>query len=549
MYTLSVPIMNASVDENTRDAYLKQLKSAKADRVFLCYTSPKDMDTLAENVGYFKKHGIETGVWIGETIGHGAPLNYSQESQLPEDAAPLVDTDGRENPFAHCPLDPVFIGSWKKLFKQIAGTHPDFILLDDDFRLSQHGSGRLFCACGRHLEAIGKEYGGKVTREDLKDLFVGKTGALRKAWLKAQSGSLYSAARAFREAVDEVDGSIPIAACSVPCHFSVDGVDHVMLTNILAGKGKKLLRLSSAPYHAVFGQSHVAVTEIARMFAASIGDKEIETISEGDTYPRPRYNVPSSYLELFDLSVRLDGNYGGILKYMIDYNAGPDFENGYIRHHRLNRTRAERISGLFGKRANVGVRVFTKTNYLGEADISTNAHVTRQPYPEAGVLLGTCGIPTVYSGEGGYCAALFGDLADVFDKKDIGPGLILDSRSAEKLEKAGIDVGLERIAGTKTENVDLIVNAATGNAASCLNSQAAAAPAKLKRGAQTALEYMSAGEKKPFAYRYENAAGQRFFVYLIEFASVDRDSGLYSNYEQQAALFGAVEWISNKKLP
>jgi len=549
MYTLSVPIMNASVNENTRDAYLKQLKSAKADRVFLCYTSPNDMATLAENVGFFKKHGLETGVWIGETIGHGAPLQYASEPEIPENATHLVDTDGRENLYTHCPLDPVFIESLKNVIRRVAEARPAIILLDDDFRLSQHGAGRLFCACPRHLELIGKAYGKAVSREDLKDLFFGKPTALRKAWLEAQSGSLYSAARAFREAVDEVDENIPLAACSIPCHFSVDGVDHEKLTEILAGKGKKLLRLSGAPYHAIFGQSQIAVTEIARMFAASVNDKTVELLSEGDTYPRPRYNAPSSYLELFDLTTRLDGNYGGILKYMVDYNADADFETGYIRHHRLNLNKANRISELFGKRANVGVRVFTKTNYLGDADISPFSHIFRQPYPEAGVLLGSAGIPTVHSGDGGYCAALFGDPADVFDAKDIGPGLILDSRSAEKLEKAGIDVGLERIGKTKEENVDFLCDPKTGNRATCLNSKAAVASAELKRGAVITLEYESEGKRNPFAYRYENKYGQRFFVYLVEYASVDKDSGLYTNYEQQAALYGAVEWISNKKLP
>ena len=171
MYTLSVPIMNASVNGNTRDAYLKLLRSAKADRVFLCYTSPKDLTDLAENIAFFTENGLETGVWIGETIGHGAPLNYTLESQIPEGTTHLKDTDGRENPFTHCPLDPVFIESEKRLFRKLAETHPDIILLDDDFRLSAHGDLRIGCACERHLELLKKECKKDVAPEDLKDLF------------------------------------------------------------------------------------------------------------------------------------------------------------------------------------------------------------------------------------------------------------------------------------------------------------------------------------------------------------------------------------------
>lgn len=549
MYKLSVPIMNASVNENTRDAYLKQLKSAKADRVFLCYVTPDDMTTLAGNVEFFKKHGIETGVWIGETIGHGAPLNYTLESQIPKGTTPLKDTDGRENPYTHCPLDPVFIEAQKKIIKRIAEVHPDIILLDDDFRLSAHGDLRFGCACERHLELLKKECKKDVKPEDLKDLFFGKTSALRKAWLKVQSESLYSAARAFRAAVDEVDENIPIGSCCSPCRFGEEGVDHVKLINILAGKGTKLLRLFGSPYMALGCGSFAAAIESARLCAASFDGDGIETTSEGDTYPRPRYIVPSSSLELMELSLRLDGNYRGALKYMIDYNAKPDFETGYIRHHRLNYNKAKKICELFGERANVGVNVFWKTDFLGVADVSRNTHLMRLPYAEAGVLLSTCGIPTVYSGDGGYCAALFGDQADVFDVKDIGPGLILDSRSAEKLEKAGIDVGLERIVETKAERVSFLYNPETDNVATCNRSSTVTAKAKLKKGARIVLYCIAGGEKKPFAYRYENAKGQRFFVYLIEYAPVEMDCGLDRNYEQQEALYGAVEWISNKKLP
>ena len=422
-------------------------------------------------------------------------------------------------------------------------------LLDDDFRLSQHGANRFFCACPRHLERLSAQLGKKIAFEDLKDLFVGKPSKIRSAWLKVMGESLYEAAGEFRAAADEVDEKIPLAICAVYSHLGVDGVDLEKLTAILAGKGKKLLRLHGAPYWACKnGHSPVSVTEVARMFASVVKNKEIETMAEGDVYPRPRYNVPSSLLELFDAAIRFDGNCDGILKYIVDYTANVDFETGYAAHHVMNIEKAKKASELFGKRANCGVSVFTKANYLGGADISPNAHLFRQPYPEAGVLLGSCGIPTVHFPGGGYCTALFGDLADVYDR-DIGPGLILDSRAAEKLEKKGIDVGLKAINTQEEKTITFLVNPASSNHAACWNSKAVIADAVLKEGAKPVLNCICDEKEKVFAYRYENARRQRFFVYLIEYAAVDKDSGLYRNYEQQSALYGAVEWIAKKPLP
>ena len=80
-------------------------------------------------------------------------------------------------------------------------------------------------------------------------------------------------------------------------------------------------------------------------------------------------------------------------------------------------------------------------------------------------------------------------------------------------------------------------------------SKTVTAKADLKNGADVILYCTAEGEKRPFAYRYENPSGQKFFVYLIEYASIDKDSGLYRNYEQQAALYDAVEWIADRPLP
>ena len=59
----------------------------------------------------------------------------------------------------------------------------------------------------------------------------------------------------------------------------------------------------------------------------------IETMSEGDQFPRPRTACPASYLEIFDTALRASGDFKGILKYAIDYTSKPGYEDSYILNY------------------------------------------------------------------------------------------------------------------------------------------------------------------------------------------------------------------------
>ena len=127
------------------------------------------------------------------------------------------------------------------------GKIADMVLLDDDMRLSLHGANAsgVSCTCPMHMAKIRKYCNEDISREDLKALaFSGKGNKYRDAWLQAQGESIYELASAFRAEVDKVAPNVPLAVCSVYCHWDLDGVDAEKLTNILAGKSnKKFLRL------------------------------------------------------------------------------------------------------------------------------------------------------------------------------------------------------------------------------------------------------------------------------------------------------------------
>ena len=108
------------------------------------------------------------------------------------------------------------------------------------------------------------------------------------------------------------------------------------ISKALAGDTKPIIRLIGAPYWAVdkfLGNMLQDVVELERMESSWTSAEDIEIIAEGDTYPRPRYIVPSSLLEMYDMAMRIDGSHTGILKYMVDYNSTAEFETSYLTRH------------------------------------------------------------------------------------------------------------------------------------------------------------------------------------------------------------------------
>ena len=82
MYDIMVPIFNRSVTPETKEIYLKQFQDAKIKRIFLCVfgfgaDSEADevlADSIKKNVSFFRENGIDAGIWLGSTIGHGMDL-------------------------------------------------------------------------------------------------------------------------------------------------------------------------------------------------------------------------------------------------------------------------------------------------------------------------------------------------------------------------------------------------------------------------------------------------------------------------------------------
>ncbi len=557
MYKLSVPIMATTVTRENRARYAELCKEAGAERIFLAVGDlmQKAPQNLKENVGFFKEQGFEVGIW-SDTLGHGAVFSHVETPKALFPFARTMDFNGKVFDHSYCPLDSQFIRYASEKMVSYAETGADIIMLDDDFRLSHFGEG-LSCCCPLHMERISALLGEPCSREQLRPyLTSGKENKYRSAWLKAKNESMQEFASALREAVSKNHPQTRICICTAAVIWNVDGIDIEKVTRTFAGENPPLIRLCGAPYWAAKKRHYPlpAVFEIARLFSSFLDERGIERMAEGDVYPRPRYTCPASFLELYDLMIRIDGGYEGILKYMFDYVAGPDFELGYLKHHQISRPLHQKLPEFFQKGANVGVRIHAYPHTMEKADLDliTPPNVYT-PRPADGTMLGANGIPTLYRGKG-FCNSVFGENAREYDLSLLKEGTILDATSAVLLSERGVDIGLSQIEPLETKTIAFIYAKDPARKSLVTNGEARILAPHLKEGCEVELYYSEPKGATPLAYRYENEKGERFLVFLFEGDSIMRPdgvchSGLLLSPSVQDVLISALPWISKAPLP
>lgn len=505
---------------------------------------------LAEDIAFFTAHQIEVMVWHGETMGHGVSLAGQRRSSVPH-FTPIVNPKGEGAVFAFCPLDPDFQAFVLENIRTIVRAGAKGILLDDDYRLSNRSYG-IGCGCHYHRSEIARRLGKEIDSDTLNAAVLhGDPNPIRDAWYQVQGDSLRHFSAMIRQAVDEIDPTVRVGLCGGQSTWDTDGVSSVELAEILAGDTKPFLRLSGAPYWA-WRQNPVmtGVFEITSMYRSFCQNPDMEIVAEGDVYPRPRYYCPASYLELFDAFIRATGDYTGNMKYMMDYNAHPQYELGYLELHKRNLPRMAEWEEFFGNGTRTGVRVYEtmakfRQAWLPGEDFDSEV-LSSTPYPHGGCMLAACGIPTTYDGDG-LCGIAFGENARYLDEKALETGLILDASAARILSQRGVDIGLrQEISFGKIcpqmeyfDSTSVMVESGVARYLEAELAPTVSIESTIERN----------GARLPFSYRYENQAGQRFLVYLFDSLELPRNSGWLFSYARQQQLYRAVSWLSGVTLP
>lgn len=558
-YLYSIPVISTLVNDRTREANLAELKRAGADRVMLAIGTcthenmPTYLKSLESNIPYFREHGYEVGVWIN-SCGHGGPLAGEDPNAAVKDRYTLItDVDGRTQHDTYCVTDPEFISDMAGYVSEIAKLGPDMIMLDDDLRLDVRSIG-VCCSCDRHMALIKKLLGREINREELKkELADPMPNRTRDAFLKANADSMNSFAEKLREAVNAVAPGVRLGYCAAPLSFDQEGYSAEELTYNFAGDTKPFLRLSAAPYWAKDEVKRLPETiEKSRQQAAWLrheGHGDIEIFAEGDCYPRPRVNCPSSYLECFDQGILADPNIDGILKYMVDYSMSVRYEHGYIDRHVKDAALRDAIAKAFRTRRSVGVYNFVTHRYTAEQHRPYDGAAIKWRENASTRFLLAQSLPITYEftrsaiDTSPVLVSVFGEDArfigaDVlFSSSGRSGTFIIDASAAMILSDRGVDVGF--VSAKKAETPRAETSADSGERVAIYGNAGDFYAFELKDGAKALTMY---DRKYPGSYVYVNGRGARFIVYAFD-ASHDlaADRGLlYFSYERQRLLCKAV---------
>ncbi|MGN1450830.1 MAG: hypothetical protein ACI4XQ_01925 [Eubacteriales bacterium] len=552
MYKISVPMVRYF---ERHEDNIRQARRLGAERVFLCpgrglggaEENDRELSRLRENIRIYEDAGFEVGVWIS-TLGHGGELvgvGTSGKRRFTN----IVGLRGKAMSDSFCPLDEEFVNAECRWVRGIAKAGAKLIMLDDDFRLSNRGD--CGCTCEAHMAKYRRRIGENISREELlKKAFTGGANHYRKAWYDLMGDTLRGFAAKLRAAADEADPSVRMGACACMSVWDADGADSIEIARILAGKNKPFMRFIGAPYWAKLWGEPVRflpyVAELERMQRHWCENAGIEIFGEGDVYPRPRNFVPAAYLEAFDMILRADGGFDGILKYGIDYTSSPVYETGYADRAERNASLSREIEARFGGKKSVGVGVVCEMKKILERSVESPAELGDDYdngffQPEQSVLVRNS-VPVTYE-PGAEVLTAFGENGKYCPAD--GRAFLLDAKSAEFLEKRGVDTGLsqcEKLRGVSSEFFF------EKNESVYLSGEGELLKLCPKDGAEVLSEFRGAEGSFPSAIRYENAAGQRFLVLGFNAEKSKSNIRFFWNYCRQSQLIDSLRWLGKKPL-
>jgi len=560
MYRISVPTIVDNGHFN-KEKTLSELKRAGAHRIALAlnrdvdaaFSTPENLALLKKMIEFFEDNGLETIVWLGETLGHSA-----SGVKFYEQYGHIRHLDGKEIA-SFCPTDPVFTKDFVGWVKNVAGAGAKMIMLDDDFRFGCRGG--IGCACDRHMAMVEKNLGRPITREELmQKAFSGKGNRVRDAWLKAQGDSLREFCRAMRKGLDEINPKARLSYCVCLDSWDTSDTDPEELCKIMAGSTKPFLRLIGAPYWSVQGFQTAKLGEVIeyqRNEKHWIKDPDIEVFSEGDSYPRPRNMVPAACLEGYDTALRADGSLNGILKYMLDYVSDADYETGYIDAMVDNQPLYEAIEKNFTDGKALGVRPYNVQHLLKDAELDATRPnlITELQYgiqaPSIHFAVQNS-LPVSY--EEDQPLILFGENARHVKKEELLRGAVIDYSASRILNERGFDLGItfEKPDGegyTATSFTDVPSEYALEEQTFFrLNGTVKTETYQIGEKGEILTQYCIGSQIKPGWARTESRDGLRFLVLPYNMQDAMQDGGWVSGYAHRRILLKVLPWLKGEKM-
>ncbi len=157
----------------------------------------------------------------------------------------MVDHYGNTSHGSPCPEDPGYREDMATMLRGWAGTKPDILWIDDDFRLHNHSTAGMFCYCPVHLKKFAEHAGKEMSREEILEAVLrpGAPSGFRHQWLDFLGDCMADFAGWIREQVHEQSPETRVALMTSGTNIhSLEGRDWEKLLGNFAGKFKPLIR-------------------------------------------------------------------------------------------------------------------------------------------------------------------------------------------------------------------------------------------------------------------------------------------------------------------
>ncbi|MGB9877186.1 MAG: hypothetical protein ACPLPS_05410, partial [bacterium] len=155
--------------------------------------------------------GTRTGINLLTTIGHNeeVPGCWSLGS-----LRPMINYDGTVCLHTPCPTSAEFLNDTAEKYGALASLNPDFIWIDDDFRMHNHPPASLGCFCDGCLKKFAEITGVSYTRQELVSILIQDTlegEEMRAKWLEWSNQVLLNVIRVIESAVHSKNPDIIIS--------------------------------------------------------------------------------------------------------------------------------------------------------------------------------------------------------------------------------------------------------------------------------------------------------------------------------------------------
>lgn len=515
-------------------------------------------ELLAERIAGFARVGIPVAFWMGQTLGHGGGFNGSTAGARPPFQSAQTHL-GETVPGVFCPLCPQLRDYLCGALARIARARPEFIILDDDYKLTN----RLpaMCGCPLHQAAFRRRGLPALDPAALVERVLSDgPGPEREAWWAVHEDGITDLGRALGEAVRAVAPDMRLGLCITKAAW--EELDLARLLRAMAGPNRPILRTACAPYWLREPQGLNGQIEHIRLQRAWLDEAipEAEQLCEGDTFPHLTTRCSAALLDTY-IQGNLAAGAPQVLAYGFSYASPLRFEPGYATLLERNRGRYRAILELVPPdSADLGVSMpwrhaSTRGRRLepGTARLDDN-----NPAPHW--ICSRLGIPVAHGAASGP-VLLVGRQAERATDLELeawaGRGLVVDAVAAGILLRRGVACGVTATAPAQAPNAERFLDHAlngayAGGAVALWSNQAAihhrcqAAP-----GAEVISAFRTAadGDWGPAVLRWEDARGRRFGVLAWDCCAALDELQLLWSHARRWQLQRLLGWAGRRPLP